>query len=348
MQTRIASRFPVLLIAFTTLLLAATTFIFAQTDKGPLTNVRPPADNRGDEKLIAVKIETGIVTGQLEDSQLSPMARDEVKHLRLDPSRRDVRIVSVDSKALLRRTFSIELPSSKIYLTQRSRLRITTLDRLVWVGVIHNGGLCGFKRSGGAVSGFLRTSDETLVFTSLGDGVSAITSVDISEVPRDETVALDELSKDLDSWTNAKSSSAAPGVLSLFPVPPPNGFELAVDQAMVFDRIIAETTTVDIRIATVAPGLRDAQTIELLVSRDHSIRGLRTQTNDVDSLKYNWIGTADSGGSIVLAVNGTNVTGTIRAGHELFAVHPLGTGTHAIVRMEEQAFPTERQPPERR
>lgn len=48
--------------------------------------------------------------------------------------------------------------------------------------------------------------------------------------------------------------------------------------------------------------------------------------------------------SAVFVVNGSNVTGTVRVGNELYSVRPLGGGLHAVVRQDEKKFPREHPP----
>jgi hypothetical protein len=63
---------------------------------------------------------------------------------------------------------------------------------------------------------------------------------------------------------------------------------------------------------------------------------------------FTWIGapskTSESPGLIVLSVHGGQVTGTIRAGGQLFKIRPIGGGLHAVTRVDESKFPPEHPP----
>lgn len=61
---------------------------------------------------------------------------------------------------------------------------------------------------------------------------------------------------------------------------------------------------------------------------------------------FQWEGRAldASGGMTSIVVNGSNVTGTIRASGEVIRIRPLGGRLHALIRVNQSNFPEDHPP----
>jgi peptidyl-Asp metalloendopeptidase len=106
-----------------------------------------------------------------------------------------------------------------------------------------------------------------------------------------------------------------------------------------------QPTTVETRLVRVKTQLLTSSASKLLtinIGKEFEVEKVETKPEEQ---AMTWIGKPLGPlDSAVFVVNGSNVTGTVRVGNELYSVRPLGGGLHAVVRQDEKKFPPEHPP----
>jgi hypothetical protein len=125
-----------------------------------------------------------------------------------------------------------------------------------------------------------------------------------------------------------------------------NKFDLTPSQEDLLAKIRSQSTTADTRVVKIRTDLLKAapQGVKMNVRTGKQFEVVTTETRAING-GLSWIGKPDApSDAAVLIIKDGNVTGTVRAGDELYAVRPIGGGLHVIIRQAQDRFPQEHPP----
>ena len=121
--------------------------------------------------------------------------------------------------------------------------------------------------------------------------------------------------------------------------------DLSEEQLDELQKNEAEPTTEDVRLVRINIDALRGDTVLLEPDPASSFTAQRSSEPTAAPADMVWTGElTEVTGEAVLVVNGDQVTGNIRAAGELYHVQPIGGGMHAIIRVDQQAFPEEHPP----
>ncbi|MCG8352778.1 MAG: zinc-dependent metalloprotease [Chloroflexales bacterium] len=102
-------------------------------------------------------------------------------------------------------------------------------------------------------------------------------------------------------------------------------------------------TTTELRVVRINEGLLlQAGDVTLNTFSNEAISMATDRLEKRAERDYSWFGNNPTTlSNAILVVDNDDIVGTIRSGEHLFKIHPLGDGLHAIIRINEQAFPAD-------
>ncbi|MBW8051605.1 MAG: T9SS type A sorting domain-containing protein [Cytophagales bacterium] len=122
--------------------------------------------------------------------------------------------------------------------------------------------------------------------------------------------------------------------------------QLSGSQLNLLNPIQQNPTTSRHRCAEINFGLLNQDTITLNLFSDVNIVAIKDRKEIRSDNDFTWFGTIqDTTGSIILVVQGSDITGTVRVNTDLYRITPLGNGVQAIIQVDQNFFP-ENHPPE--
>jgi hypothetical protein len=113
---------------------------------------------------------------------------------------------------------------------------------------------------------------------------------------------------------------------------------LRAEQKVTVERIRQESTTKSVQVCKINIDSLRNKSFYLDLRPELRIQATRKKTERRSDTNYTWFGTS-SFGSVILVVNGSNITGTIRGDKGLYKIQPIGEGLHAIIEVDESKFP---------
>jgi hypothetical protein len=135
------------------------------------------------------------------------------------------------------------------------------------------------------------------------------------------------------------------------PVPSPQIGTLEAEQEAMVNRLRTEKTTIDMRLVNIDAGLLGTGPTELNLDADLTVSAAPSKIDQRGPSRFTWYADLpDHGilpgtpGHAILVVRDGAVTGSIRANDRLYAIRPLASPLHVLLRIDESRFPPELEP----
>lgn len=119
--------------------------------------------------------------------------------------------------------------------------------------------------------------------------------------------------------------------------------DLTPKQAKAYAALSNAPTTQEISVVRIHDGALSANHIELALPSVAAFAAIRAPSNDT-VLSWSTDQDVQAEHTVTLYRDGENVTGTVRAGGEVYAIRPIGSGLHALIRLDQTAFPSDHPP----
>ena len=148
------------------------------------------------------------------------------------------------------------------------------------------------------------------------------------------------------AWALGMLLMPAPGSGQVDLFKPSDTAGLADSQSAYLEALRQEPTTKSLRVVEIdlaIPASADALNFNLLPDLEIPLSTTEVVTRETDD--YTWFGDDPATGAhAILVVTGEDMVGTVRSKGEVFLVRSLGDGSHAIVEVDETAFPPDHPP----
>lgn len=127
----------------------------------------------------------------------------------------------------------------------------------------------------------------------------------------------------------------------------PIAADLTPAQSKVFQGLKNLPTSKSVTVIGVDPGkLKSGPSAVIELGGLKNLQILKKSSTEPSPGRLDWVGTVvdDLGGDATIAVNGQNVSASIRGTAGTYTIRPLGNGAHALVEIDPTKFPADHPP----
>ncbi|HKX26927.1 MAG TPA: M12 family metallo-peptidase [Blastocatellia bacterium] len=140
-------------------------------------------------------------------------------------------------------------------------------------------------------------------------------------------------------------SSAAAQNARLFTPVSESRAELLSSQSQAIQQIRSQKTTRGLTLVRIDLEALQQPSVEMRLRGDVTSRAITQQIDRRSETDFTWYGElSDAPGQAILVVKGEIVVGTIRRDKELYKIRTVGEGLHAVIEIDESAFPQDDTP----